>query len=127
MKLLNSVKGYFARILARHLSERTRRIFAISSVAMKISGKKFDKGTAAKVNQLFHLTHDPAALHTAMHWGPVIWQGDKGKIDLQDSQFGSEGNQVDAIVEKIPEWLAYSKEEMRKDVQTLIENKSVLS
>ncbi len=130
------IKSRITGMLDRYLPSRTKRLMFLASLSARLKdSSSLDGATLSRLNEVMNLSasHNEKGMQVPVILSRAIWDG-KTVYQLCDD-YVSEGKldqqRVHRIASKVvdasPSWLHYAgKDVIERDVQTLLDNRSVL-
>ena len=130
------IKSRITGMLDRYLPSRTKRLMFLASLSARLKdSSSLDKATLSRLNEVMSLSasRNEQGMQVPVILSRAIWDG-RTVYQLCDDYIAEgklDPHRVNRIASKVvdasPAWLRYAgKEEIEKDVQTLLDNRSVL-
>lgn len=125
-RVTDAIRGRLANMLDRHLSERTKRLLFLASFSAQLRDpSEYDKEVLHKLNQMFALASDDAALKLPVHLSHAIWRNrplEPGlRLTLRAGDIRPRAKVISTkILEAMPRWMRYDDKRMLKDVEQLL-------
>lgn len=128
-RVTDAIRCRLASMLNRHLSERTKRLLFLASFSAQLRDpKEFDSELLHKLNAMFELSSDDAALKLPVQISHAIWRNRPLEPGLRltlrtESMQGRATALGKKVIEAMPSWMRYGDDKrMLKDTEQLLSN-----
>lgn len=128
-RVTDAIRGRLANMLDRHLSERTKRLLFLASFSAQLRDpSEFNKEMLHKLNQMFELASDDAALKLPIHLSHAIWRNrplEPGlRLTLRTEDIRPRVQVIGKkIITAMPKWMRYGDDKrMQNEVEQLLRN-----
>lgn len=128
-RVTDAIRGRLANMLDRHLPERTKRLLFLASFSAQLRDpREYDQEMLHKLNQMFELSSDDAALKLPVHLSHAIWRNrplEPGlRLTLRSECIQGRASTIATkVVKAMPRWLRYGDDKrMLTEITQLLRN-----
>ena len=104
--------------------ERTKRLIVMSSLLGRLfDRKKLDPATLQKLNETLHICEFQSAMLLPLRYSHTIWNNEIIDINSNCEKYDSTSKFsffTKELVDSVPDWLKYNKDDMEKDVSQVL-------